>query len=214
MNPEERKKLIEAARTGNLTEEEYDAYYQLLLQHPEWLEQQAQDDAISKAIVEADDEDFYDAAQKLSLPRYQPHKKLFLYQIAAAVAFLVVAGVGYWWLTRSATPPLLIAVQNLDFYNGDPDEKNQLAYAEGDFAVGDLTLAWYSVPSQTKDVMYTFCNDTLGIYLRDSTLRVQLQPRLRLEYRPSLQHYELKGIDSKKAYSLNPCTTTPQLFVP
>ncbi|MFN4144981.1 MAG: hypothetical protein ACK4GN_04090 [Runella sp.] len=214
MNLEERKKLIQAARTGHLTEDEYTVYDQLMRQHPEWLDEQAEEEALGEAIAEAADAELYAAARQLSMPQRQ-RKQRPVYQMAAAVAaLLMLSGVGYWWLTRPATPPVLMAVQKLDFYNGDSTSQNSRGFAEGDFAIGDITLAWYAATRQTEDIRYIFCNDTLALYLRDTTLRAQLQPRLRLNYRPSLQHYELKGMDSQKNYPLEPCTLTPQPLVP
>lgn len=214
MDATQRKQLIYAARTGQLTEEQYVQYQELLQNNPSLLDQQIEDDWLQEAFIASTDDKLYEVVNQFTLPRRRDkEQKAIWYKVAAGVAILLVAGGMYWWFQK--TPESTIAYQEtLDFYNRDSTDKNQLGYAEGDLAIGTIALTWYLAPTQQERLSYRFCNDTLKLYMKDATYRASVKKSIRLDYSPSRQRYYLQWSKNTSPIWLEECRPASQPLNP
>lgn len=214
MDSTQRKKLIHAARTGQLTEAEYVQYQELLQSNPSLLNEQMEDEWLQEAFITSTDDKLYEVVNQFTLPRHRyKERQAIWYKIAAGVAILLVAGGTYWWFQK--TPENTITHQEtLDFYNGDSTDKNQLGYAEGDLAIGTVALTWYLAPIQKEILSYRFCNDTLKLFMKDTANRASIKKSIRLDYRPSQQKYYLQWSKNTTPVWLEECRPASQPLNP
>ncbi|SEI49782.1 hypothetical protein SAMN05216327_10241 [Dyadobacter sp. SG02] len=205
-------RLILAARTGRLTEEEYELYLQLLEEDPDFREQAEWQDFLEESLPIARDAALYAAAKNYSYTERKPFYSKHRYAIAAGIAVLLVAGLGLYFGLSPATPEM-VAARKIDLYSGDNKPEGQLGYAEGDMPADEVSLKWWKSPDQESRISYLLCADTLNVYFREPADTVTFNATYKLTYFTKTQEYQLESKDKKKI-PLENCSAEPKPLLP
>lgn len=183
MNEQERQDLIEKRENGTLTAEEYALYLDLLENDPDFADQLALhqllvDDARARA-----DEQLWEAVGALPISEEPTQQRpfvllVFLRQNArylAAAAIVLALGVTAWLLKESIWPPSDTGPQLVKTEKRDVRllaDSTRLGY---DDSAGSVWMKYRQNSRQATAQAYTFCQDTLTVFLKNSRDTAQFQ---------------------------------------
>ncbi len=181
MNEQERQDLIEKRENGTLTAEEYAQYLDLLENDPGFADQLALhqllvDDARTRA-----DEQLWEAVEALPISEEPIQQRpfvllVFLRQNArylAAAAIVLALGVTAWLLKESIWPEVgqqLVKTEKRDVRL--LADSTRLGY---DDSAGSVWVQYRRNSRQATVQAYTFCQDTLTVFLKNSRDTAQFQ---------------------------------------
>lgn len=206
MDTNQKKELIHKAQTGQLTEEEYTQYLELLDNEPSFFEEVRWAEFLSLNIKTIHDEELHETASKFSMPVTTPIRKLLYLSYAAAAAVVVLAVIGVvFWLNRNEKPEYtLLKKEQKDVFAEEQAPKEGLGYGESGFPIGEIPMQWLEIPNQTSRLSYIFCNDTLKLYLNRKNEIDSLSSKIQISYESLSQHYFLRLPNQPKVL-LKPC---------
>jgi|GEM_PF-3043670 len=207
MDTTQKKELIRKAQTGQLTEEEYTQYLELIDSDPDFFDEVRWAEFLGLHVKAIHDEVLYEASSKFSMPIESPIQKPFQRQYlsyAAAIVLLIVTGVVFW-LNRNEKPEYtLLKKEQKEVFAEEQAPKEGLGYGESGFPIGEIPLQWLEVPSQASRLSYVFCNDTLKLYLKQQKEVDSLSSKIQLSYESLSRHYFLRLPNQPKVF-LKPC---------
>ncbi|CAG5009230.1 hypothetical protein DYBT9275_04450 [Dyadobacter sp. CECT 9275] len=213
MDDYQKERLIRAARTGKLTEEEYQLYYQLLEENPSLARDLEWEGFMDEHMPSAEDAELYEATARLTMPEETREVFPIGYRWAAAVVLLIIGGWLVFQFITDTTGPELASSGFLRFYSGDTRPDSQLGYAEGDGPVGRRGLKIWRNSRQQDLVNYQFCNDTLQLFFQDLEDTLLIQKSYRLVYKTDSAAFSMVS-DKYPVVVLENCTDKPKTLIP
>ena len=168
----DREQLIRKHRQGTLTDAEYQAYLALLRDDPTFQEDVDMDRRLTQLTREDADQRFWEAMQQAEAeatvrPLSGGSRSWNTYAMAACLAGLL--GVVTWLLWPPATPELVRTEKRDVRLLLDETTKGYDDYG------GSVWLRWFENSRQQDPQTYTFCRDTLTVYLKNSRDTTQWQ---------------------------------------
>jgi len=200
-----RSRIINAARTGKLTEEQYRIYLKLLDEDPYFSEDVKWEEFWEQYLPVSHDEALYNAASSLKISKKEPIIRRVNYAIAAGIALFLVSG---WFVLQQFLKkdrPTFAGAKTVELFSGDGLVEGQLGYAEGDMGIGERTWQLWESKDQKEKISYQFCSDTLRLYFRQIEDTTAFVSDYRLTYLSKDQSYYLVS-KTKTALKLIPCT--------
>lgn len=215
MDLNQKKELIRKAQTGQLTEEEYTQYLDLLDNDPDFFEEVRWGEFLSLHIKAIHDEELHKASSKFSMPVASPFlKPLYLsYAAAAVVILLILAGVVFWLNHNEKPAYTLLKKEQREVFAEEQAPKEGLGYGESGFPIGEIPMQWLEIPNQTSHLSYIFCNDTLKLYLKQKKGIDSLSSKIQLSYESLSQNYFLRLPNQPKVF-LKPCLPKAETLMP
>lgn len=181
MNEQERQELIEKRENGTLTAEEYALYLDLLENDPDFADQLALHQLLVNDARAQADEQLWEAISALPV-REEPARQrpfvllVFLRQNArylAAATVVLALGVTAWLLKDFIWPdagPQLVKTEKRTVRL--LADSTRLGY---DDSAGSVWMTYRQNSRQATPQAYTFCQDTLTIFLKNSRDTAQFQ---------------------------------------
>lgn len=222
MDKNQKNYLLRKAQSGELTEEEYEKYLELLQNDSSFFDELRWDEFLSLQTKIAQDEAFYDAANQFSMPsapKTYPQQIVAYFQqypyytaFAASFILLLIVGVSVWRHQSSSASFVFIRNQQMEVYAAQQTPSRGLGYAEG-LPIGELPIQWWEAPQQKAQLAYIFCEDTLKLYTRDKPTQDSLLTKIQLEYEAMSQQYAI-GLFTTKQLLVDSCRTDPKVLLP
>ena len=208
-----RSRVINAARTGKLTEEQTRIYLRLLDEDPDFLDDVKWEELLDDHIQVSSDEALYYAAAKMKFPEKEPVIRTLNYAIAAGIALFLISGwLVYQQFLKKQNEPVLAGSRTVELFSGDAAVEGQLGYVEGDLGIGERTWQLWEAKDQKEKISYQFCSDTLRLYFRQIEDTTAFNSDYRLTYLSKDESYYLVS-KAKLALKLSPCTSQPQKLI-
>jgi len=203
-------RIIHAARTGKLTEEQYLLYLRLLEEDPEFEQQIKWEEFLDKYLSASIDSEVYEAASKIEFPEKQPVFRQFNFAVAASLVLLLISGwFVFQYVFNKNDQPELLSQSLVELYSGDSIADGQIGYAEGELPIDLKTLKMWENAGQKEKVNYQFCNDTLQLYFQRIKDTTGFNAQYRLTYFSDNESYYLVS-KNKALLKLTVCADKPQ----
>lgn len=185
-------RIIHAARTGKLTEEQYLIYLRLLEEDPDFEQEIKWEEFLDKYLAASIDAEVYEAASKIKFPEKQPVFWQFNFTIAASLVLLLISGwFVFQYIFKQNEQPELLSQSLVELYSGDSIADGQIGYAEGELPIDVKTLKLWENTKQKEQVSYQFCSDTLQLYFRQIKDTTKFNSQYRLTYFSDTESYYL-----------------------
>lgn len=201
--------MILAAKTGKLTDQQYEIYLKLIEEDPEFREQAAWEDFLEDTLPVSKDASLYEAFDTLTFAPRQPFMRQYGYAIAASVTLLLITGWLIFYFGMRETAPEMMSSRMIEVYNGENKIQGQLGYTQNDIPAGEIKLQWWKAPDQQAKLSYRLCDETLHLYFREPADTVTFNQTFKLSFLPKTQEYFLESQDNKRVKLLN-CSEIPK----
>jgi len=218
MDTTQKKELISKAQTGQLTEEEYTQYLELIDSNPDFFDEVRWAEFLGLHVKAIHDEELYEAASKISMPVASPMPKLFQwsylsYTAAAVIILVIIVSVVFWLNRNEKSEYTLLKKEQKEVFAEEQAPKEGLGYGENGFPIGEIPLQWLEIPNQTSRLSYVFCNDTLKLYLNRKKGVDSLSSKIQLSYESLSRQYFLRLPNQPKVF-LKSCLPKAETLMP
>lgn len=209
MDESQKSRIIHAARSGQLTVEQYELYIKLLDDDPDIEDDVKWEEFLDQYLPASIDAELYAAAAKIPFPEKTRVVGRINYAVAASILLLIVSGWFAFDYFFGAGKPQFAATTPIEYFSGDTLPDGQLGYADGELAVGEKILKLWENERQKEKISYQFCNDTLNLYFREISDTTGFASDYRLTYFSETGSYFLIPKDELPV-KLSICDEKPQ----
>lgn len=206
-------RIIHAAQTGRLTEEQYALYIKLLEKDPDFQSLVEWEEFLDRYLPVALETEKVQQQTPAPKPHIVPVKKRLSYGAAASLALILLGGwLWYNFWASSGQKPVLMAHSSLRLYSDQSLPKDQLGYADGVLPIAMVNISFWHNKNQLGRLSYQFCNDTLKFYFKQSADTTNFVNRSRLMYSYASKQYYLT-VPEKSLHKLQVCLDKPQILL-